>query len=92
MQVVEESYDIPRSHHLPYYLLKKKLSPTLPTKDSNLATKTEASDDNTTNITECTKQPRDHFYSNAAPSKMDNYFRYDFDEVLMIFFFLENIV
>lgn len=77
-QCVEESYDIPRSHQIPYHNLKMDDSPPPQSMGNNDITPT----------TECPSldtlrktNNRSHFYSNAAPSKVNgNVFRYDFVE------------
>lgn len=77
-QCVEDSYDIPRSHQMPYYNLNESnsISPTMI--DRNQIT---ASTPNLSDVVTSTIPKRSHFYSNAAPSKMDgNVFRYDFVE------------
>lgn len=80
---MEESYDIPRSHQMPYYNLNESnsISPTLV--DRNQIT---SSTPNLSSETAAMKIPRrSHFYSNAAPSKLDgNVFRYDFVEQVKI--------
>lgn len=78
-QCVEDSYDIPRSHQMPYYNLNENnsISPTL-IADRNQIT---SSTPNLSDVTTSAIPKRSHFYSNAAPSKMDgNVFRYDFVE------------
>lgn len=76
--IVDESYDIPRSHQLPYHNIdqifnEKIWSPeTEEFSDYELAT-TEHSKSNTQ------KKLQKHFYTNAAPNKLEgNVFRYDF--------------
>ncbi|XP_055844998.1 protein daughter of sevenless [Episyrphus balteatus] len=78
---VEESYDIPRSHNLPYYnmsqLFDKVNSPENPVAAStpNLLLDAEPLSATSSNRT----LPRPHCYTNAAPTKMEgNVFRYDF--------------
>lgn len=83
MQCVEESYDIPRSHQLPYYNmnnLQQQLSPLdnqpIASSTPDLIAETELSERNSTRTL-----PRPHFYTNAAPTKVEgNVFRYDFIE------------
>lgn len=76
--IVEESYDIPRSHQLPYHnidqLFKEKLwSP----ETEEVVTYPLAKKDNSKSNTQNKLQK--HFYTNAAPSKLEgNVFRYDF--------------
>lgn len=78
---VEESYDIPRSHNLPYYnmsqLFDKVNSPENPVAAStpNLLLDAEPLSATSSSRT----LPRPHCYTNAAPTKMEgNVFRYDF--------------
>lgn len=88
LQCVDENYDIPRSHHLPYYSLN---SNSTAANDQDIAltpfdgerTATASLAGSTSTLNSSTLQrPRPHFYTNAAPTKMEgNVFRYDFDEV-----------
>lgn len=91
-QFVEESYDIPRSHHLPYYNLNNNSSgndnnansPTLSiNKDDSLLSEGAACSTpikHPQKMSTLQKNTR-HFYTNAAPTKVEgNVFRYDFDD------------
>ncbi|XP_037048590.1 protein daughter of sevenless [Bradysia coprophila] len=74
---VEDSYDIPRSHQMPYYNLNENnsISPTLLDRDQI----TSSTPNLTTEMATSKIPNRSHFYSNAAPSKVDsNVFCYDF--------------
>lgn len=78
---VEESYDIPRSHNLPYYnmsqLFDKVNSPENPVAASTPNLLLEAEPLSATSSSRTL--PRPHCYTNAAPTKMEgNVFRYDF--------------
>lgn len=91
LQCVDENYDIPRSHHLPYYNLNNNssaangsdiaLSPLI---GEQSATASLAGSTSTLNSSTL-QRSRPHFYTNAAPTKVEgNVFRYDFDEVSVI--------
>lgn len=90
MQCVEENYDIPRSHHLPYYNMNNNSTSTAandqnvaltPTSGELSATVSLAGSTSTLNSSTL-QRGRSHFYTNAAPAKVEgNVFRYDFDEV-----------
>ncbi|KAJ6643413.1 Protein daughter of sevenless [Pseudolycoriella hygida] len=81
---VEDSYDIPRSHQMPYYNLNESNSNSPTSVDRNSIT---SSTPNLSSDVGTMKLPkRSHFYSNAAPSKVDgNFFRYDFVEQVRAF-------
>lgn len=80
LKCVEENYDIPRSHQLPYNNPKQPLSAST---HLNLGTGLVAT--STPNLSadippRSSKDAR-HFYTNAAPTNLEgNVFRYDFDE------------
>lgn len=91
---MDENYDIPRSHHLPYYSLNNNnldnidsslspiIEPTIastPKLDENNETGQPLASANQRSAT--LQKSRPHFYTNAAPTKVEgNVFRYDFDE------------
>lgn len=81
---VEESYDIPRSHNLPYYNLNpfNQASPRSCKEFIRSSTPNLNSDvDPVFSPISSKTLPRPHFYTNAAPTKTEgNVFRYDFIE------------
>lgn len=79
---VEENYDIPRSHQLPYYTMKQPL-----TSSTHLNMSSGIGATSTPNLLAdipplSTKDANyRHFYTNAAPTSLEgNVFRYDFVE------------
>lgn len=90
LKCVEENYDIPRSHQLPYNNPKQPLSAST---HLNLGTGLVAT--STPNLSadippRSSKDAR-HFYTNAAPTNLEgNVFRYDFDEQVRSIFFISN--
>lgn len=93
-QYVDENYDIPRSHQLPYTKLGEVrdvenaiglgasgTSASMLELDENRSEKISASHASGKFISSTLPKKRSHFYTNAAPSKIEgNFFRYDFDE------------
>lgn len=80
---VEESYDIPRSHHLPYFNMSQfrdqPLSPEGTIAASSTPNLISDSESRTSTLSRTLSRP--HFYTNAAPCKVEgNVFRYDFVE------------
>ncbi|XP_049314408.1 protein daughter of sevenless isoform X3 [Bactrocera dorsalis] len=76
--IVDESYDIPRSHQLPYHnidqIFNEKIWTPKTEESSNYALATTEHPKSNTQ-----KKLQEHFYTNAAPNKLEgNVFRYDF--------------
>uniref|UniRef100_A0A0K8W5X9 Protein daughter of sevenless n=2 Tax=Bactrocera latifrons TaxID=174628 RepID=A0A0K8W5X9_BACLA len=76
--IVDESYDIPRSHQLPYHNIDQIFNEKIWTPETEesshyaLATTEHPKTNNQ-------KKLQEHFYANAAPNKLEgNVFRYDF--------------
>lgn len=89
---MDESYDIPRSHQLPY-VKSIDISIRETTSASNLSesnavtskldeSRPDSSISTNSNVElNSTTLPKRNFYTNAAPTKVEgNVFRYDFDE------------
>lgn len=88
---MDESYDIPRSHQLPYTKLKEPnnyenfmdldacgTSASMLELDEGRSSKKIG---DKVEFTTSTMPKKRHFYTNAAPAKFDgNVFRYDFDD------------
>lgn len=83
-QFVEQSYDIPRSHHLPYYLNNNGLGGSGGTLSISpkLITSADITAQSTPNLVVVDGYVvKQNFYTNAAPRKVEgSVFRYDFIE------------
>ncbi|XP_054732011.1 protein daughter of sevenless isoform X1 [Anastrepha obliqua] len=81
--IVEDSYDIPRSHQLPYHniaeMFKEKIWDPKTKHSSKFVTSLDPSADSRSDSQEILRK---HFYTNAAPNNKfeGNVFRYDFVE------------
>lgn len=82
---MDESYDIPRSHQLPYTKCTENTAEfnREPSEASvSILTLEEVSNSSGESIM---PKKRSHFYTNAAPAKIEgNVFRYDFDDKVSI--------
>lgn len=95
-QYVEESYDIPRSHQLPYTKHKEannyenSMELSAPGTSASMLELDEGRSSkkigDKVEFTTSTMPKKRHFYTNAAPAKVEgNVFRYDFDDKVNIF-------
>lgn len=105
LQYVEESYDIPRSHQLPYTKIRDSnngnseynntdgitselrssgtCSSMLELSDDRSSIK-KASNSAEAEFSSSTIPKRRHFYTNAAPAKIEGtFFRYDFEDKVL---------
>lgn len=93
MQCVDESYDIPRSHQIPYMRCNNdgdageasstlnRISMTSAKLDDGRFSNRTLSNSNLELHSATLPTRRPHCYTNAAPTKIEgNVFRYDFDE------------
>ncbi|CAD7003338.1 unnamed protein product [Ceratitis capitata] len=78
--LVDESYDIPRSHQLPYHNIDQMFKEKIWSPENASSTKISKSMDAIADPkTDAQKSVQKHFYTNAAPNKLEgNVFRYDF--------------
>lgn len=88
LQYVDEKYDIPRSHQLPYTRYREEAEGASALPGTPGSRSTSRMDGNASGATVIlsdapidSASPSKHYYTNAAPTSVEgNVFRYDFDD------------